>query len=136
VRFGWVAAEAALLAEQPEQALRDLARSISIAHRVGAPRHVAKSRAFAAVAARTMGGTGVETELEWAAILAQSVGARALVWAMRGVLAMWREQRDPLLARHDRLIAAAAATRMAADLPDDLRSAWLARPDVTVLLDG
>ena len=67
-------------------------------------------------------------------MLAESLGAWPLVWASRGTLVDWLQDSDPEAAERCRLSAEHAVRTMAADMPGELATQWLARPDVSKLL--
>lgn len=136
VRLGWVQAEVALLWDRPADAAAALARSVDESEQVGAPRHVAKSLSFLAVAQQALGDPNAIPTLGRAALLAESLGAWPLVWATRGLLAVVLRTSHPEEAERSRRSAEHAVRIIAADLPADLAEQWAARPDVAPLLRG
>ena len=135
VRLGWVGAELSLLEDRPDEALALLEPAISLAERSGAPRHVAKGLLFLGVAQVQAGALGeAPGTLRRAAVLAESLGARPLVWPARAVLGTLLAETDDHASTTSLDAARAAARAISADLPEDLRADWLARPDVAALL--
>lgn len=137
VRLGWVGAELSLLEDRPEDALALLDPAISLAERSGAPRHVAKGLLFLGVA-QVQAGSLAEAPgtLRRAAVLAESLGARPLVWPARAVLGTLLAESDERAATTSLEAARTAARAIGDDLPVELRGDWLGRPDVAALLDG
>ncbi len=136
VRLGWVQAEVALLLDRPADAAAALARSVAEAEHVGAPRHVAKSLSFLAVAQQALNDPSAMQTLGRAALLAESLGAWPLVWATRGLLAVVLRNSQPDEAERSRRSAEHAVRIIAADLPAELATEFAARPDVAPLLLG
>ena len=134
VRLGWTRAEVQLLADEPADAAVTAATSVEEAERARAPRHVAKGLLFQGVAELSAGLPAAPGTLRRAATLAEGLGVLPVVWQARALL-------GALLAGSDegsRSLAAARAAvlTMAADLPAELREEWLARPNVSALLEG
>lgn len=137
VRMGWVSAEVALLTDRPDEAALTAGRAVELAEHSGAPRHVAKGLLFLGVAQLGAGRTGEATAaLRRAALLAENLGTLPLQWPVRAVLGALVADSDE--AESQRCLAAArsAVEAIAADLPEDLRTQWLARPDVDTLLQS
>ena len=137
VRLGWVQAELALLEERPEDAITLLEPSVALAERSGAPRHVAKGLLFLGVAQVQAGALEPSTgTLRRAAMLAESLGARPLVWPARAVLGTLLAEDDATASATSLEAARRSARAISEDLPHSLRAAWLDRPDVAALLAG
>jgi tetratricopeptide (TPR) repeat protein len=140
VRLGWASAEIAMLAGDAAGAVAVATTAVDRAERARAPRHVAKSLLFQGLAEiRTDFESGAET-LRRAAILADSVGAPPVGWPARALLGALLSARDEAGQRAEgaQHLAAAAeqVRRIAEDLPEHLRTEWLARPEVAELLAG
>lgn len=136
VRLGWVRAEVALLLGTPESAVHAAAAAVDLAEHSGAPRHVAKGLLFQGVAQVESGALGdAAGTLRRGALLAESLGTLPLLWPARALLGALVSADDA--AESDRCLTSArqAVTRIADDLPEPLRAAWLARGDVAALLD-
>ena len=71
------------------------------------------------------------TSLLWAATL-----GLALLWPSRAVLGALLEEKDPAASAKALSSARGAVIAIADDLPEDLRTVWLDRPDVAALLGG
>lgn len=134
IRLGWVQCEVALILDRAAEAIAPLTRSVQEAEQVGAPRHVAKSLLFLSAAMHTVGDPAALSVMGRAALLAESLGAWPLVWASRGTMVGWLQDTDPEAAEHCRRSAEQAVRIIAADMPGELASQWLARPDVARLL--
>ncbi len=134
IRLGWVQAEVDLYWDRPAEAIVAVSRSVAEAEHVGAPRHVAKSLSFLAVAQHTIGDPAALATLGRAALLAESLGTWPLVWVTRGLLASWLKA-NPEEAERNRESARYAISVIAADLPQGLREQWLTRDDVAPLLN-
>lgn len=133
IRLGWVQCEVALILDRAAEAIPPLTRSVQEAEQVGAPRHVAKSLLFLAAAMHTVADPAALSVMGRAALLAESLGAWPLVWASRGTMVEWLREADPEAAEHCRRSAEHAVRIMAADMPGELATQWLARPDVVRL---
>ena len=136
VRFEWCRAEVALLAEDAQEALAAATTSVERAESARAPRHVAKGLLFQGVAEVQAGLAEATGTLRRAATLADGLAALPVVWQARALL-------GALLAGTEgeegpRSLAAARSTvlSMAADLSPQMREEWLARPNVSALLEG
>ncbi len=137
VRLAWVQAEVALLVGDAEAAVEAVAPAVQRAEVAGAPRHVAKSLLFLGVAQIQAGRVDeAAATLRRSATLAESLGALPLLWPSRAVLGALLEESAP--AESARCLAAArsAVIAIADDLPEDLRTVWLDREDVSALLGG
>jgi tetratricopeptide (TPR) repeat protein len=137
VRLGWVRAEVALLDGRPEAAVTAAHEAVDLAEHSGAPRHVAKGLLFLGVgqleAGRPEEAAGV---LSRAGLLAESLGTLPLQWPVRAVLGALLAADRPEDSARALSSARRAVTAIAADLPEDLRAQWLARPDVEALLQA
>jgi tetratricopeptide (TPR) repeat protein len=137
VRLGWVRAEVALLDGRPEAAVTAAHEAVDLAEHSGAPRHVAKGLLFLGVgqleAGRPEEAAGV---LSRAGLLAESLGTLPLQWPVRAVLGALLAADRPEDSARALSSARRAVTAIAANLPEDLRAQWLARPDVEALLQA
>lgn len=137
VRLAWVQAETSLLDGDPAAARSVLAPAVQSAEVSGAPRHVAKSLLFLGVAQVQEGQLNeAEGTLRRAATLAESLGTIPLLWPSRALLGALIGERSPAEAAKSLSAARGAVIAIADDLPEELRSVWLDRPDVTALLGG
>ena len=135
VRLDWVRAEVALLGERADAAVQAARSALDRAAAAHAPRHVAKSLLFLGVAQLQVSDpTAVET-LQRAAVLAESLGTVPLVWPARAVLGAHLAGGDPPGSAKHLAAARTAVAAIAAELPVELRTQWLARPDIAELLD-
>lgn len=133
VRWGWTRAEVALLADDPAEAVTAAATSVGRAEAARAPRHVAKGLLFQGVAQLQAGSAEAPGTLRRAASLAENVGALPVAWQARALLGavVGGEEGAASLAA-----ARSAVLTIAADLTPELRDEWLARPNVSALLEG
>jgi hypothetical protein len=136
VRLGWAKAEIAMLLDRLDEARVAAAEAVAAAELARAPRHVAKGLLFQGVAEVQSGMAEATNTLRRAASLAEGLGALPLVWqarALLGALLSFENSEDG-----PRSLAAArsAVLTIAGDLPADLRSEWLERPNVSALLEG
>jgi tetratricopeptide (TPR) repeat protein len=137
VRLGWVRAEVALLDERPEAAVAAAHDAVELAEHSGAPRHVAKGLLFLGVGHLEAGRTDqAAAVLRRAGLLAESLGTLPLQWPVRAVLGALLAADHPQDSAQALASARRAVTAIAADLPEDLRGPWLARPDVEALLEA
>ena len=136
VRLGWARAEVALLADEPDDAAVTAAASVEEAERARAPRHVAKGLLFQGVAELSTGSTAAVATLRRAATLAEGLGVLPVVWQARALLGALTAGTAAVESARSLAAARAAVLSMAADLPADLRDEWLARPNVSALLEG
>jgi hypothetical protein len=143
VRLGWVRAELALLRGQPAEAVTACEDAVARAERAQAPRHVAKGLLFLGVSQVQTGSAEAAATLRRAATLAESLGALPLVWPSRAVLgallgAQANGDGEAVQDEAARSLEAArgAIMAIAGQLSDELREAWLRRPDVAELLVG
>lgn len=135
IRADWARAEVALLAQEPGAARAAAERALDHAEDVSAPRHVAKSLLFAGVAATAQGQAAAAADLlSRAAVLAEGLGARPLVWPSRAMLGALLVPSQPEEAERNLEAARAVVREIAADLPPLLASEWLARRDIAALL--
>jgi hypothetical protein len=135
VRLEWTRAEIALLGDRPTDALAAATAAVAGAERARAARHVAKGLLFQGVAELQAGLDDAAGTLRRAATLAENLGALPLVWQARALLgALLADVSEEGV----RSLAAArsAVLTIAGDLPPDLREEWLARPNVSGLLEG
>ncbi|MFN2624705.1 MAG: hypothetical protein ABR520_01290 [Mycobacteriales bacterium] len=136
VRYDWVRTELALLAEDPESAAEAAEAAVERAERARAPRHDAKSLLFLGVARVSVAPTDAASALRRAATLAEGLGALPLIWPSRALLGALLMADNPDDGAASLGAARTAVLAIAADLPDDLRTEWLARPDLAALLEG
>ena len=134
VRLDWVRAEIALLEEDPESAVDAAEAAVERAERARAPRHVAKSLLFQGVAQIQNADLDGATALRRAATLAESLGALPLVWPSRALLGALLADSEPAESAASLGAARAAVLAIAGDLPDGLRTDWLARDEISALL--
>ncbi len=136
VRVDWVAAEIALLRDQPADAVQRAAGAVALAENSGAPRHVAKGLLFQGVAEVQVGELdGAAATLRRAAGLAESLGTLPLVWPARAVLGALLSDVAPTEAAASLTAARTAVRHICEDLPAALASDWLTRPDIAALLE-
>jgi hypothetical protein len=136
VRFEWARAEVALLIDSPQEAVTAAAASVERAERARAPRHVAKGLLFQGVAELQAGSPEASSTLRRAATLSEGLGALPVVWQARALLGALLVGTAPEESAKSLSAARSAVLTMAADLPADLREEWLARPNVSALLEG
>ena len=136
VRLGWAKAEVALLDDQPEEAAVLAAGSVEQAERARAPRHVAKGLLFQGVAELSAGSPEAPATLRRAATLAEGLSALPVVWQARALLGALVAGTAPEESARSLAAARSAVLAIAADLSPDLRADWLARPNVSALLEG
>ena len=129
-------AEIALLSEEPEQAMRTAAKAVAAAEAARAPRHVAKGLLFQGVAELQSGSGEAAATLRRASTLAEGLGALPLVWQARGLLGAMLAVEPGDEGARSLAVARSAVLAIAGDLPTALRDEWLARPNVSALLEG
>lgn len=135
IRRDWVRAELALLRGDAAAARVAAQFALDASEAAGAPRHVAMSLLLCGVAAAAndRGDSAVDL-LARAAVLAEGLGARPLMWRSQALLAALQARERPADA-HQALEAARAVLRqVTADLPADLAGDFLARRDVAALM--
>ncbi|MBV9487539.1 MAG: hypothetical protein JO246_16020 [Frankiaceae bacterium] len=136
VRLNWARAEVALLAENPQEAITLASAAVDGAEAARAPRHVAKSLLFQGVAELQAGSVDGVATLRRAATLAEGLGAVPLVWQARALVGALLGGEESEEGARSLAAARSAVLSMASDLPNDLREEWLARPNVSALLEG
>jgi len=137
VRVGWLDAEVALLNGDLSAAAEAAEEAVDLAERSGAPRHVAKGLLFLGVAQVEAGRVQeAVSALRRGGLLAEGLGTLPLLWPARAVLGALTASTDPAGSAQCLESARATVASIAADLPEDLRTAWLARPDVAALLES
>ena len=137
VRQSWVEAELALLRGDPQAAMAAAASALHRAEISGAPRHVAKSLLFLGVGQVQAGDlTEAEGTLRRASTLAESLGTVPLLWPARALLGALLEASAPAESAKSLSAARGGVIAIADDLPEELRTVWLDRPDITSLLGG
>src|SRR5579875_83636 len=135
VRFGWASCEVALLLGEPDDALAAACAAVERAEAARAPRHVAKGLLFKGVAELQVGSDASAT-LRRAATLADSLGVLPVLWQAKALLGVLAGEDDPVSAAASLSAARSVVLTIAADLPGQLREQWLARPNVSALLEG
>jgi len=136
VRLGWTRAEVALLADDPAEAVAAAAASVEEAERSRAARHVAKGLLFQGVAELSAGNPQAPTTLRRAATLAEGLSALPVAWQARALMGALVSGSDPEESARSLAAARKAVLAIAGDLPPELRDDWLARPNVSALLEG
>ncbi len=134
VRAGWVRTELALLVGDAGAAVAEAGAAVALAERSRAPRHVAKGLLFLAVAQLDVDEQAALTTLHRAVVLAEGLGAVPVAWAARALLGTLLRGAEAAGAQECLRAAAAGARQIAAGLPEDLRVAWLSRPDVAAVM--
>lgn len=136
VRFDWARAEVSLLADEPEEAQAAAAASVERAESARAPRHVAKGLLFQGVAEVQAGSPDAPGTLRRAATLAEGLAALPVVWQARALLGALLAGAPGDEGSRSLSAARSAVLTMAADLTPQMREEWLARPNVSALLEG
>jgi hypothetical protein len=136
VRLDWARAEVALLAEKPNDAILAAAGAVRGAETARAPRHVAKGLLFQGVAELQSGSEDAISTLRRAASLAEGLSAVPLIWQARALIGALLGGEESDEGARSLASARSALLSIAADLPPDLRDEWLARPNVSALLEG
>lgn len=136
VRLDWARAEIALLAERPHDAILAAAGAVSGAEAARAPRHVAKGLLFQGVAELQSGSEDAIATLRRAASLAEGLSALPLVWQARALVGALLGGEESSEGARALATARSAVLTIAGDLPLNLREEWLARPNVSALLEG
>ena len=136
VRLEWARAEIALLEDRPADAIAAAVASVEQAERARAPRHVAKGLLFQGVAELTAGSAEAASTLRRAATLAEGLSALPVVWQARALVGALCAGSAPEESARSLAAARSAVLTIAGDLPPDLREDWLARPNVSALLEG
>jgi hypothetical protein len=136
VRLDCARAEIALLSELPHDAILAAAGAVNGAEAARAPRHVAKSLLFQGVAELQSGSDDAVATLRRAASLAEGLSALPLVWQARALIGALLGGDDSAEGARSLATARSSVLTIAGDLPQDLRDEWLARPNVSALLEG
>ena len=136
VRFDWTRAEVALLADDPEEALAAASAGVERAESARAPRHVAKGLLFQGVAEVQAGAPDPAGTLRRAATLAEGLVALPVVWQARALLGALLAGGPGDEGSHSLAAARSAVLTMAGDLSPEMREEWLAKPNVSALLEG
>jgi hypothetical protein len=140
VRLGWASAEVAMMEGRVEEAVAEAASSVQRAENARAPRHVAKGLLLQGLAQVSLAADEAVATLRRSATFAESLGVLPLVWPSRALLGalLAGGATEAEQAESARSLAAArsAVLAIAGDLPPGVRAEWLARPDVTALLEG
>ncbi len=136
IRADWARAELFLLVGEPSQARTAAERALDASESATAPRHVAKSLLFAGVAATAHGQSSAAVDLlSRAAVLAEGLGARPLIWPSRAMLGALLASTEPADSARNLDVARAVVRDISQDLPPLLADEWLARRDIRALLD-
>lgn len=142
IRLQWVSAEVALINADAPAAIPGLRAAEAVAREHEAPRHVAKTQGFLAVALRSAYPGDAERRAECLELLAaaidaaQALAAWPLVWAFGRLQWQWLAE-DPNEEQAARMAldrARRAVSLIVSDLPDEMRPAFRRRPDVGDLL--
>jgi hypothetical protein len=136
VRYDWARAELALLLDEPAEAVLAAAASVERAESARAPRHVAKGLLFQGVAELQSGVPEAVGTLRRAAQLSEQLAALPVAWQARALLGAMLGASAPEESARSLASARSAVLAIAGDLPPDLRAEWLARPNVSALLEG
>jgi hypothetical protein len=136
IRLDWARAEVALLADLPQDAVGFATAAVTGAEAARAPRHVAKSLLFQGVAELQSGSADAVATLRRAASLAEGLGAVPLIWQSRALVGALLGGAESEEGSRSLEAARAAVLAIAEDLPDELRDEWLARPNVSAVLEG
>jgi hypothetical protein len=136
VRLDWARAEVALLAETPEAAIAFASNAVDGAEAARAPRHVAKGLLFQGVSELQAGSVDGVGTLRRAATLAEGLGAVPLVWQARALVGALLGGEESEEGKRSLAAARSAVLGIAGDLPGELREEWLARPNVSAVLEG
>jgi hypothetical protein len=136
IRLDWARAEVALLADVPHEAILAAAGAVSGAEAARAPRHVAKGLLFQGVAELQSGSADGVATLRRAATLAEGLGAVPLIWQARALVGALLGGEGSEEGARSLAAARSSVLTIAGDLPPDLREEWLARPNVSALLEG
>jgi hypothetical protein len=113
-----------------------LRRDLAARGRARAPRHVAKGLLFQGVAELQAGSAEATATLRRAATLAEGLAALPLVWQARALLGALLFAEPGEEGARSLATARSAVLTIAGDLPPTLREEWLARPNVSALLEG
>ncbi len=97
---------------------------------------MAKGLLIQGIAEVGAGRDGAAATLRRAAGLAESLGCLPLVWSARALLGALLTGDDREEGERSLAAARSAVRTLAADLPPGVRAQWLARADVTALLQG
>jgi hypothetical protein len=134
VRLSWVECEVALLESRYPDAVAHATLALDAAEAATAPRHVAKSLLFLAVAEIQVGHPDAAVpRLRRSLMLSTSMGFLAVSWPAHAVLAALLKGTDPQAA-HQHFVQASEITRAVGDgLTGDLARRWEARADIMAL---
>lgn len=134
VRVAWVECEVALLQSRYEDAAAHAARALEEAEAANAPRHVAKSLLFLAVAEIEAGRRAdAVPKLRRSLLLSSSMGFLAVAWPAHAVIAALLKDSEPAVA-HEHFVEASAITdTLREGLTGQLASRWDARADIVAL---
>ena len=142
IRLQWVNAEVCLTSGKAQEAIPGLQAAAEVAKEHDAPRHLAKTRGFLAVALRSAHPADAAVRAESLELLAgaihaaQSLAAWPLLWAFGRLQWLWLQE-DPQevqAARSAQDRAQRAVALILSDLPEHMRPAFRRRPDVGDLL--
>lgn len=134
VRLSWVQCEVALLSSDPQTAAHHAAAAVAAAEVAAAPRHVAKSLLFAAVAEIDAGHRDKALPmLRRSLMLSTTMGFLAVAWPTHAVLAALLKPSDPVMAREHFAAAATITGALGASLKGELADRWEQREDIRAL---
>ncbi len=134
VRMAWVECEVALLESRYPDAVAHATLALDAAEAATAPRHVAKSLLFVAVAEIQVGRPdSAIPRLRRSLMLSTSMGFLAVAWPAHAVLAALLKGSDPQAA-HQHFVQASEITKAVRDgLTGELARRWDARADIMAL---
>lgn len=134
VRVEWVACEVSLLQSRHEDALAHARAALETAEAGNAPRHVAKSLLFLAVAQIETGQRDAAVPLlKRCLMLSASMGFLAVAWPAHAVLAALLKDTDQHAAHSHFVKASAIIDTLREGLTGQLASRWDARADIVAL---
>ncbi|MEZ5185238.1 MAG: tetratricopeptide repeat protein [Candidatus Nanopelagicales bacterium] len=134
VRVEWVACEVALLETRYEDALAHARAALETAEAANAPRHVAKSLLFLAVANIETGRRDAAVPLlKRCLVLSTAMGFLAVAWPAHAVLAALLKDTDERSAHTHFVAASAIIDTLREGLTGQLANRWDARADIVAL---
>lgn len=134
IRVEWVRCEIALMQSRFDEAAAHAGRALELAETANAPRHVAKSLLFLAVAQIEQGRQQeAQAQLNRAIVLSASMGYLAGAWPAHAVLAELIRDTDPERSRQHFAEAARITSLIGEGLSEPLAQRWRSRPDIARL---
>ncbi len=134
VRLTWVECEIALLNSDYLAAVTKASEALEHSEAANAPRHVAKSLLFLAVAQVEAGEkTKAIANLQRSLMLSTSMGFLAVAWPAHAVLAALLAPEDVVAARDHFVAASRIADDLRAGLSGEIAQRWDARSDIAAL---